>query len=71
MYGFSSLRLLTKLFHVLVFAMVAGEWLCVYDIRIPNKHMLKELTHAGDATSVDWVSFFTSLHYTIMSLPAV
>ena len=46
--------------------MVAGEWLCVYDIRIPNKHMIKELTHAGDATSVDWVS-----PYTIMSFPAV
>ncbi|KAL7543588.1 hypothetical protein ACHAXR_012881, partial [Thalassiosira sp. AJA248-18] len=36
-----------------VFAMVAGEWLCVYDIRI-NKPMIKESTHAGDATSVDW-----------------
>ncbi|KAL9185264.1 hypothetical protein ACHAXT_003041 [Thalassiosira profunda] len=36
-----------------VFAMVAGEWLCVYDIRI-NKPMVKESTHAGDATSVDW-----------------
>eukprot|EP00571_Detonula_confervacea_P001238 CAMPEP_0172319194 /NCGR_PEP_ID=MMETSP1058-20130122/37079_1 /TAXON_ID=83371 /ORGANISM="Detonula confervacea, Strain CCMP 353" /LENGTH=990 /DNA_ID=CAMNT_0013034193 /DNA_START=210 /DNA_END=3181 /DNA_ORIENTATION=- len=36
-----------------VFAMVAGEWLCVYDIRI-NKPMMKESTHAGDATSVDW-----------------
>ena len=37
-----------------VFAMAAGEWLCVYDIRIPNKPMVKESTHAGDATSVDW-----------------
>ena len=33
--------------------MVAGEWLCVYDIRI-NKPLVKESTHAGDATSVDW-----------------
>mmetsp|Transcript_15537 Transcript_15537/g.37268 ORF Transcript_15537/g.37268 Transcript_15537/m.37268 type:complete len:1079 (+) Transcript_15537:74-3310(+) len=36
-----------------VFAMVAGEWLCLYDIRI-NKPLVKESTHAGDATSVDW-----------------
>ena len=36
-----------------VFAMVAGEWLCVYDIRI-NKPMVKESTHAGEATCVDW-----------------
>jgi WD40 repeat protein len=33
--------------------MVAGEWLCVYDIRI-NKPMFKESTHAGDATCIDW-----------------
>lgn len=33
--------------------MVAGEWLCVYDIRI-NKPMVKESTHAGDATCIDW-----------------
>jgi len=37
-----------------VFAMVAGEWLCVYDIRLNSKPMIKESTHAGDATSVDW-----------------
>ncbi len=36
-----------------LFAMVAGEWLCVYDIRI-NKPMVKESTHAGEATCVDW-----------------
>lgn len=36
-----------------LFAMVAGEWLLVYDIRI-HKPMVKESTHAGDATSVDW-----------------
>ncbi|KAL7552029.1 hypothetical protein ACHAWF_015240 [Thalassiosira exigua] len=36
-----------------VFALVAGEWLCVYDIRV-NKPMMKESTHAGDATCVDW-----------------
>lgn len=34
--------------------MVAGEWLCVYDIRINNKPMVKESMHAGDCTSVDW-----------------
>ena len=34
--------------------MVAGEWLCVYDIRLNNKPMIKESMHAGDATSVDW-----------------
>lgn len=33
--------------------MVAGEWLCVYDIRI-NKPMVKESTHAGDALCIDW-----------------
>lgn len=37
-----------------VFAMVAGEWLVVYDIRINGKPMVKESTHAGDATSLDW-----------------
>ena len=36
-----------------LFAMVAGEWLCIYDIRI-NKPMVKESTHAGEATCVDW-----------------
>ena len=36
-----------------VFAMVAGEWLCIYDIRV-NKAMVKESTHAGDATCIDW-----------------
>ena len=33
--------------------MVAGEWLCIYDIRI-NKTMVRESTHAGDASCVDW-----------------
>lgn len=33
--------------------MVAGEWLCIYDIRI-NKPMVRESTHAGDASCVDW-----------------
>jgi len=36
-----------------IFAMVAGEWLCVYDVRI-NKPLIKESTHAGDCTCVDW-----------------
>ena len=36
-----------------LFALVAGEWLCIYDIRI-NKPMVKESTHAGEATCVDW-----------------
>lgn len=36
-----------------LFAMVAGEWLCVYDIRI-NKPMVKESTHASEASCVDW-----------------
>ena len=36
-----------------VFAMVAGEWLCVYDVRI-NKPLIKESTHAGDCSCVDW-----------------
>jgi WD40 repeat protein len=40
-------------FRIQVFAFVAGEWLCVYDIRI-NRPMLKESTHAGDATCIDW-----------------
>ena len=37
-----------------VFAMVAGEWLLTYDIRLPNRPMMKESAHAGEATSVDW-----------------
>ena len=37
-----------------VFAMVAGEWLLIYDIRLPNRPMIKESAHAGEATSVDW-----------------
>ena len=36
-----------------VFALVAGEWLCLYDIRV-NKPLSKESVHAGDATSLDW-----------------
>ncbi len=37
-----------------VFAMVAGEWLLTYDIRFPNRPIMKESAHAGEATSVDW-----------------
>ena len=37
-----------------IFAMVAGEWLLAYDIRLPNRPMIKESAHAGEATSVDW-----------------
>ncbi len=37
-----------------VFAMVAGEWLLAYDIRLPGRPMIKESAHAGEATSVDW-----------------
>ena len=37
-----------------VFAMVAGEWLLTYDIRLPSRWLMKESAHAGEATSVDW-----------------
>ena len=36
-----------------VFGLIAGEWLCLYDIRV-NKPLSKESVHAGDATSLDW-----------------